>query len=134
MCLLYLVMVLLRILLLSPHWRLCLCVSPICFLFFCWIVNSPCSFFFLSGLLEFLFHCHHCTSTSGPRITTQPRFNFLPLTLSLPTLSPSGQVKRLSLPQTLYILVISDFLSSSHCLCLEILSLPYITVILQHTS
>ena len=40
--------------------RLCLCVSSMFFLFFCWIVNVPCLVFLLS-VLEFLFHCCHCT-------------------------------------------------------------------------
>lgn len=113
--------------------RLCLCVSSMFFLFFCWIVNVPCLVFLLS-VLEFLFHCCHCTSTSEPRSSTQFRFKFLPLTLSLPTLSPLGQVSVYPFPKHSAFLVISDFFSSSHSFCLEILSAPYITVILHHTS
>ena len=113
--------------------RLCLCVSSMFLLFFCWIVNVPCLFVLLS-VLECLFHCCHCTSTSGPRSSTQLRFKLLPLALSLPTLSRLGQVSVYPFPKHSAFLVISDFLSSFHGFCLEILSASYITVILHHTS
>lgn len=107
MCLWELVTVLLRILILSPTGI----YGSVSLLFSLFLLGSwfPIPFLSPLGSLQFLLLCYHCTSTSGPSSPTQPRFNFLPLTLS-PCMGPFWLAKLLSLSPVLHELLRALFL------------------------